>query len=67
MEKHLDGDELTLRGALKNKSFMYLVIAEEIRNSAVSAVVLHVMPYLSHVGISRSTAGLVAGAIRKRV
>ena len=55
--------ELTLRGALKNRSFIYLIIVETIRNSALSAVVLHVMPYLSHVGISRSTAGLVAGAM----
>jgi MFS family permease len=55
--------ELTLRGALRNRSFIYLIIAEAIRNSAVSAVVLHVMPYLSQVGIPRSTAGLIAGAI----
>jgi MFS family permease len=42
---------------------MYLILIDAIRSMAISAVVIHVMPYLSHVGISRPTASLVAAAI----
>ena len=55
--------EIGVREALKNNSFWYLNIAETIRFMALAAVVTHVMPYLSSVGISRASAGLVAGAI----
>ena len=55
--------EIGVKEALKKKSFWYLNIAETIRFMALAAVVTHVMPYLSSVGISRASAGLVAGAI----
>jgi MFS family permease len=55
--------EIGVKEALKDKSFWYLNIAETIRFMALAAVVTHVMPYLSSVGISRASAGLVAGAI----
>ena len=55
--------KVSLKHALRNRSFVYLVVAETIRTTAVLAVVTHVMPYLSHVGISRSTASLVAAAL----
>jgi OFA family oxalate/formate antiporter-like MFS transporter len=55
--------EFSLRDVLKNRSFMYLILIDAIRSMAISAVVIHVMPYLSHVGISRPTASLVAAAI----
>lgn len=55
--------EIGVKKALKKKSFWYLNIAETIRFMALAAVVTHVMPYLSSVGISRASAGLVAGAI----
>ena len=55
--------EFSLRGALKNRSFIYIILIEAIRFMAVSAVVLHIMPYLSHAGISRPTAGLVAASV----
>jgi len=57
------GVEITLRQALKMKSFLYLNITEFIRFMALIAVFTHVMPYLTSVGMPRSTAGLVAGAL----
>jgi len=55
--------EFSLRDVLKNRSFMYLILIDAIRSMAISAVAIHVMPYLSHAGISRPTASLVAAAI----
>jgi OFA family oxalate/formate antiporter-like MFS transporter len=48
---------------LKNRSFLYLNFVEAIRMMIVSAVITHVMPYLSSVGIDRTTAGFVAAAM----
>ena len=55
--------EIGFKEALKKRSFLYLNLIEAIRIMALSTVVTHVMPYLSSVGISRPTAGLVAGGI----
>ena len=57
------GVEIGLKEALKMRSFLYLNIVEAIRMMTLTAVFTHVMPYLSSVGMSRSSAGLVAGAI----
>jgi OFA family oxalate/formate antiporter-like MFS transporter len=57
------GVEITLREALKMRSFLYLSITEFIRFMALMAVYTHVMPYLASVGMPRPTAGLVAGAL----
>jgi len=55
--------EISLMEALKKRSFLYLILAEVMRFMVLSAVVLHIMPYLSSMGIPRPTAGLVAGGI----
>jgi MFS family permease len=55
--------EISVKGALKQKAFMYLAIVEFIRLMIVSSVAVHVMPYLSTVGISRPIAGMVAAGI----
>ena len=55
--------EIGLGEALRKRAFWYLNIGEAIRMLTVSAVIIHVMPYLSSVGIPRATAGMVAGAI----
>ena len=57
------GVEIGLKEAFKMRSFLYLNIVEAIRMMTIMAVVTHVMPYLSSVGMPRSSAGLVAGAI----
>jgi len=55
--------EIGFKEALRKRSFLYLNMVEAIRMMTLFAVVTHVMPYLSSVGIPRPTAGLVAGAI----
>ena len=55
--------EISFTKTLRDRSFSYLCIAEAIRFSAVSSVVIHIMPYLSSEGISRGVAGLIAAAI----
>ena len=57
------GLEIGLGQALRMRSFWYLNSIELIRMMTVMAVITHVMPYLSSLGISRSTGGLIAGAI----
>lgn len=48
---------------MKQKSFMYLIIAEMVRLMAVNAVITHLMPYLSITGMSRAASGAVAAAL----
>ncbi len=48
---------------IKKRSFLYLNIAETVRMMAVTAVVTHLMPYLSSIGMSRATSGAVAAAL----
>ena len=55
--------EIGFKEARKKRSFLYLNLIEAIRIMALATVVTHVMPYLSSAGISRPTAGLVAGGI----
>ena len=56
------GVEISFKEALKQKSFLYLMLVEVIRSIVLSAVILHVMPYLNSVGIPRLTAGFIAAA-----
>jgi len=61
-----DGSKKTkgaLLEAIRNKAFLYLVIAEAVRLMAVNAVLTHLMPYLSVIGMSRALSGTVAAAI----
>lgn len=55
--------ETSFREVLKKRSFFYLIIAELIRMMIVGAVIVHIMPYLSSLGVPRATAGLMAGLI----
>jgi len=57
------GVEIGLGQALRMRFFWYLNAIELIRMMTVLAVITHVMPYLSSLAISRSTGGLIAGAI----
>jgi MFS family permease len=53
----------SLGEALKSRTFLLMNIIEVIRLAAIPAVIVHVMPYLSSVGIPRSTSGMVAASI----
>lgn len=57
------GVEISLSQALKMRTFLYLNLAEAVRMMTLMAVFTHVMPYLGSLGMPRSTAGAVAGAI----
>jgi MFS transporter, OFA family, oxalate/formate antiporter len=63
VEDKSKGVEIGLREALTQRLFLYLAALEMIRHMIVSSVIIHIMPYLSSVGIPRSTAGIVAAAI----
>ena len=49
--------------ALKNRNFRYLCLVEMMRMIAVGAVITHIMPYLSSLGMERTTAGFLAAAV----
>ncbi|MFC1926210.1 MFS transporter [Chloroflexota bacterium] len=51
--------EFTSREAMKTQSFWLLMLAQSIGWMGLSAVTIHIMPYLESVGISRGTAGLM--------
>jgi len=55
--------EMDFKRALKTRVFLYLSLAETVRMMTVAAVVVHIMPYLKSLGMPRSAAALVAGAI----
>jgi len=55
--------EMGFAAALKNRSFLWLNLSEVIRMMTLAAVVTHIMPYLSGMGVSRSTSGFIAAAI----
>jgi MFS transporter, OFA family, oxalate/formate antiporter len=54
---------INLKGALKSRAFWHIGLAMTLMFLAISTVIVHVMPYLSSVGIARSTSSMVATAI----
>lgn len=52
-----------VKAALKSRAFWQIGLAMTLVFLSISTVIVHVMPYLSSVGISRSTSGMVATAI----
>ncbi len=55
--------ELSFREAVKDKTFLYLNFVEAIRMMTLSAVILHIMPYLGSLGMSRYHTGMIAAAL----
>jgi OFA family oxalate/formate antiporter-like MFS transporter len=53
----------TFLDMIKKRSFLYLNLTETVRMMSVTAVVIHMMPYLSSLGIPRATSGAVAAAL----
>ncbi|MFC1974307.1 MFS transporter [Chloroflexota bacterium] len=51
--------EYTAREALKTRSFWLLMLAQSIGWMGLSAVMVHIMPHLESIGISRVMAGLM--------
>ncbi len=63
LEFHGTNAEQTLGEVIRKRSYILLNMAEVIRMLALAAVVTHVMPYLSSMGMARTSAGFVAAAI----
>ncbi len=55
--------DVTTKQALRSSTFWHMALAYTVQNMLVSAIVTHVMPYLSSVGITRSVSSIVATAI----
>ncbi|UCH51248.1 MAG: MFS transporter [Chloroflexota bacterium] len=48
---------------IKGRTLWFISLAESIRWIIITAVVIHIMPYLSSVGFPRASAALVAAAV----
>jgi sugar phosphate permease len=59
----IDGGGASVRQALRTREFWLLQAAFTCHVFAIHAVLTHVMPYLSSIGISRSLGSLAAGAL----
>ncbi len=59
----LDREEGTFKEALKSGNFWKIGVAEAIRMMITMAVITHIMPYLSSIGMSRANAAFVATSI----
>ncbi len=57
------GEDLKTAQALKSGAFWRLVLISMCHMVVVSSVILHVMPYLSSIGVARSIAGFIAAAV----
>ncbi|MFW6053008.1 MAG: MFS transporter [Desulfosalsimonas sp.] len=58
-----DTGNINFSSKVMTRAFMFLGIAEMVRMAALAAVVTHIMPYLSNVGISRTAGGFIAAGI----
>jgi len=56
-------EDIGAKQALKSSTFWHVSLALMCQLMVVSAVVTHVMPYLSSIGIARITSGFIASAI----
>ncbi|MFC2051982.1 MFS transporter [Chloroflexota bacterium] len=57
------GVDIGIMQVIKSSSFWHIALAAACGNVVIGAVVTHVMPYLSSVGIDRATSSLGASAI----
>ena len=55
--------EASFGEVIKGRTLWFISLAEAIRWIILTAVVIHIMPYLSSIGIPRANAALVAAAI----
>ncbi|GAJ00315.1 unnamed protein product, partial [marine sediment metagenome] len=55
--------DIGVKQALKSRTFWHIAIGLTCHILVINAVVIHVMPYLSSIGIGRSSSSLVASAI----
>jgi MFS family permease len=56
-------ESIGVRQALKSRVFWHIALAYVCFHFVIGAVITHVMPYLSSIGVGRATAGMIAMAI----
>jgi MFS family permease len=54
---------VTAKQAIKSRAFWHIAASLALNSLVISAIITHIMPYLSSIGIARSDSGLVAMAI----
>ena len=54
------GRDVTAKQAIKDRAFWFISIGTGLNYFAISAVIIHIMPYLNSIGIDRSDAGFIA-------
>jgi len=54
---------ITVKQALKSRAFWHMAVGLMFQFVALNAVIVHIMPYLSSIGIARSTSSLAVSAI----
>jgi sugar phosphate permease len=52
-----------VRETLRNRAFWQISLSLSLHNMAMSMIVIHIMPYLTTIGIQRTTSGLMVSAI----
>jgi MFS family permease len=62
-DKKLQDSDLSIKQALKNTDFWKIALVFTCFFSIIAAVITHVMPYVSSLGVDRYTSSLVASAI----
>jgi len=55
--------DISAREAVRSRAFWHIALAMMFQIMLVSAVVTHMLPYLSSVGLGRTTASLIASAV----
>jgi len=55
--------DIGVKQAVKSKAFWHIAVATMCHMTMATSIVTHVMPYLSSIGIARSTSSLVATGI----
>jgi sugar phosphate permease len=58
-----NGGDFTLKKAFRTRAFWYLALTMLFQLMIVNALATHMMPYLSSIGIPRSSASLIASAV----
>jgi len=58
-----DDFEMGVKDAIKSRAFWSIGIAMSLTLLSISAIIVHIMPYLSSVGIERSTSAVVASTL----
>lgn len=60
VQAQIDKDAMGVKEALLSRVFWHVTLSQTFQYMAVNTVVVHIMPYLSSIGVPRSTSSLIA-------